>query len=203
MSTPDPITKTDAATDFTARQSRTAQLGSLIALAFSGLALAVGAYQTRLMQTQARASVWPYLVIDYHYRTPESPNPGYALRVENNGVGPAVVRSVHVSVDGKPIQHWVQAIELLHEKEFPAVASAMFSGLRGAVIPPSTNRETAIAAFETDNDKVAAAFRDAQSRINVDICYCSIYDDCWTAHWETAKHEATPTCDSREPQFDY
>ena len=43
------------------RRVSLSDLGSAVALAVSVFALALGAYQTRLMQTQARAGVWPYL----------------------------------------------------------------------------------------------------------------------------------------------
>ncbi len=51
-------------------------LTSLLALTVSIFALAIGAWQTRLMQGQARASVWPHLSIGYTYNSNTDAN-GY------------------------------------------------------------------------------------------------------------------------------
>ena len=61
-----------------AARSRRPQLSNLtsgLALAVSVFALAIGTWQTRLMQTQARASVWPYLSIGYTYSSDTDENP--------------------------------------------------------------------------------------------------------------------------------
>src|SRR5580765_2265892 len=82
-----------------ARRSSTAQISSAVALAISLLALAMGAYQTRLMQAQARASVWPIVSLGLSYFGNRD-NGGFTWEVENNGVGPALIKSVTLSLDG-------------------------------------------------------------------------------------------------------
>ena len=59
-SAPNPETSND-------RRTRVAEWGSVAAIGISALALAIGVYQTRLMQAQARASVWPYVKIGFGY----------------------------------------------------------------------------------------------------------------------------------------
>jgi len=181
-------------------RSRVAQWSSFAALAVSALALALGVYQTRLMQTQARASVWPYVVLGYNVND-AGPQAGFELHVENNGVGPAIVRSVHVAIDGKPVQHWKDVFAQI----MPAGSSAtgLLSGLHAVVIPPSTNRETAISAFRINDPEKAKLIEAAFNRLTIDICYCSIYDDCWVAHWLNAKLDTVNACHEAEPEFDY
>lgn len=183
-----------------AARSRMAQWSSLAALAVSALALALGAYQTRLMQTQARASVWPYVVLGFRFAD-KGEHAGFELHVENNGVGPALVRSVHVSVDGKPVRHWSDFFRQLVASGTTVEAS--LSGLHGVVIPPSTNRETAVAALKISDVEQAKLAFGARDRLGIDICYCSIYDDCWIAHWLSAKLDAVAACREAEPEFDY
>jgi hypothetical protein len=185
--------------DLTLQRSRVAQWSSLLALAISALALAVGAYQTRLMQTQARASVWPYVVIGYNYAE-SGERQGFALHVENNGVGPALVRSVQLSLDGKPMQHWSELFpQLMKHGKFDAT----LANLKGVVIPPSTNRETEIVAIKILDAEAAAAFYGAQDRIKMEICYCSIYGDCWKARWLESQAEETGSRHERASEFDY
>src|SRR3954451_4974269 len=112
-----------------------------MALGISALALAVGAYQTRLMQTQARASVWPYLVSGFNYAD-FGERQGFELHIQNNGVGPAIVQSTVVTLDGKPVKHWNDVINAVLKSAAGDTVHASFAGLHGIVVPPSTNRET-------------------------------------------------------------
>ena len=48
------------------KRSLITELSSVLALVVSFAALSIGAIQTRLMQSQARASVWPYVSIGYN-----------------------------------------------------------------------------------------------------------------------------------------
>jgi hypothetical protein len=184
-----------------AARSRTAQWSSLAALAVSALALALGAYQTRLMQTQARASVWPFVVLGYNFND-GGPQGGFELHVENNGVGPAILRSVLVRFDGKPVRHWKEVFAQI----VPGGGTTMkglLTGLHAVVIPPSTNRDTAVAAFRISDPDKAKLVLAAVDRLSVDICYCSIYDDCWVAHWLNAKLDSVAACHESDTEFDY
>jgi hypothetical protein len=181
------------------RRARVAEWGSVAAIGISALALAIGVYQTRLMQAQARAGVWPYVKIGLSYAD-SGDSPGFEIHVENNGVGPAVVKSVRVSLDDKPLHGWNDA--------FPPImghgeARAKLQGLGGVVIPPSTNRETAIVAIRIDDPAQAQKFYEARDRFKIDICYFSVYDECWTAHWLVSKVDETAVCHESKDEFDY
>ena len=186
----------------TASRSRLAQISALTALGISALALAVGAYQTRLMQTQARASVWPYLISGFNY-SDYGDRQGFELHIQNNGVGPAIVQSTVVTFDGKPIKHWNDVIAALMKDHKGETAHASFAGLHGIVVPPSTNRETDVPAIRTTDAALGAALYEATNRLGVDICYCSIYDDCWTSHWLQRKPEKVSSCHETADEFDY
>jgi hypothetical protein len=182
-----------------AQRSRLAQWSSLAALTISALALATGAYQTHLLQTQARASVWPYVVLAIGY-TDSGETPGFELHVQNNGVGPAVLRSVKVSFDGKPIAHWSEIFDPLMGH---GSVDATLSGLKDVVIPPSANRDTDVIAIRVRQADAAKAIYDARSRLAMEICYCSIYDDCWIAHWLVPRPEPTASCSASTGDFDF
>ena len=175
------------------RGIRTADLTSAIALAVSIFALAIGAWQTRLMQTQARASVWPHLSIGYTYNSKVDEN-GFVWNVDNNGVGPARIETVAVTLDGKPMKTWKDVLRTLGFHGEMRVSTTSFTG---DVIPPSLNRETAIAAIRINEADAAAVFKEAVPRFAMDICYCSVYGDCWIAHWQNPKVESIATCDVR------
>ncbi len=172
------------------RRSLIAQFSSVLALGISFLALAVGAYQTRLMQGQARASVWPHLAIGFnHIGDPEHAE--FVWQVDNNGVGPALIKSVHVSLDDKPVRTWDTIFTALGANEDLALVSA----LNGEVLPPSLNRETAIHALKITRREDVEAFYTARSRFKMSVCYCSVYqDECWVAQWLTRDVASVDRC---------
>jgi len=166
-----------------ARRLTTSDLGSALALAVSVFALALGAYQTRLMQSQARASVWPFLSIGYTYSS-NVDRDAFIWTVNNNGVGPAKVESVTLTLDDKPMRRWEEVLTALGVTTTPSTA---MSSISGEVIPPNTNRETTIAPIKVHEREAARLFKAAEKRFHMNLCYCSDYDDCWIAHWQQAK----------------
>jgi hypothetical protein len=159
-------------------------IASFVAVSLSVLALATSAYQsklmrdqTQLMQIESRASVWPSVAVgenDTHTSTTDE----FTWRVDNNGVGPAKIESVIVSLDGKPYRNWKEvSTALAPDQPFHAQQSS----INGTVLPASINRETTIELVKLTDPLLARAFHDAQSRFKIAICYCSVYDDCWVA----------------------
>ena len=187
------------------KRARFAELGSVVALATSFFALSLSAYQarlmneqTRLMQSQSRASVWPYVAIGYRIND-EGESRGYTWQISNDGVGPARIESVTMTLDGKPVRHWR---ELFHALFGDAGVPATYSQVYGRVLPPSTNRETTIDALHLLDMAQAKAFFAAQDRIDMTICYCSVYDDCWIARKQDPNVQPTARCERSGAQFE-
>jgi hypothetical protein len=181
------------------RRALIAEISSLFALAVSFLALGLGIWQarlmseqTRLMQQQARAGVWPYLSIGYAL-VADGDKRGYTWRIDNDGVGPARIESVTLTLDGKPLEHWKDVFRALYG-DVPVQAT--YSQIYGKVLPPSTNRETTIEAVHIPDPAQAKTFFEAQSRIEMSICYCSVYDDCWIARRQSPAQEPVARCDA-------
>ena len=187
------------------KRARIAELGSIVALATSFLALSLSAYQarlmneqTRLMQSQSRASVWPYVSIGYAIND-EGERRGYTWQIGNDGVGPARIESVVMTLDGKPVHRWRELFRAL----FGDVAvPATYSQIYGRVLPPSTNRETTIDALHLTDMAQAKAFFAAQDRIDMTICYCSVYDDCWIARKQEPNVQPAARCETEGEQFE-
>jgi len=188
------------------RRAIAAELSSVLAIAISFLALFLGAYQarlmneqTRLMQSQARASVWPYVSIGYRLDD-QGENRGYTWEINNDGVGPARIESVTLSLDGKPMRDWNQVFHVLFGD---AGVPATYSQIYGKVLPPNTNRETTIDALRVLDLDQAKIFYAAQARFDMTICYCSVYDECWVARRQDPNVESVERCDTAHPvQFE-
>jgi len=181
------------------KRSWIAELNSSIALLISLVALSLGAYQarlmneqTRLMQSQSRASVWPYLSIGYSINDIGEKR-GCTWEIDNDGVGPARIESVTLSLDGKVLRDWQ---EVFHALFGDAQVPATYSQIYGKVLPPNTNRQTTIEALHLTDMEQAKAFFRAQDRFDMTICYCSVYDDCWIARRQQAEVQTVATCDA-------
>lgn len=168
--------------------------GTLAVVAAIG-ALAVSAVQTHLLQAQVRASAWPYLTIaesinldEIHHETSGKVEykGNYSIRIGNDGVGPARIRAMEVRVDGQARRNWTEALQSLLGRQ-PGQLNR--NSVNNEVLPASLNRETAIDAISTTDGEAAHALSLARERIGIEICYCSIYDECWIARW--GKHEKT------------
>jgi hypothetical protein len=180
------------------RRRAISEFGSAFAIAVSVFALALGAYQTRLMQSQARAGVWPFVSIGYTYSSNVDKD-AFIWSVNNNGVGPAKVEWVTVKLDDKPMKHWQDVLEALGANASVSMAT---SSLDGEVIPPNTNRETTVQPIKINEREVAKLFKTAEHRFKMDICYCSVYDECWIAHWQKPKVDPIARCEAVVDPFE-
>ena len=174
----------------TRKHGRVPDFTSALALAVSIFALTIGAWQTRLMHGQARASVWPHLEAGYTYNSNVDEN-GFIWHIDNNGVGPARVESITLTLDGKPMKNWKEVLTALG---FHGEMRVSTTSLSGEVIPPSLNRETAIDAIRVNQREAAVLFKEAVPRFRMDVCFCSVYDDCWVAHWQQTKVDPVASC---------
>ena len=183
----------------TSNGMRFAQIGTASALAFSMLALLTSIYQTglmksqtELMQKQSRASVWPYLSLGEN-STNKRGEEAFTWRIDNNGVGPARIESVVVSVDGKPYTTWAKVYHAL-SPDLPFHGAQ--SSANGVVLPPSLNRETTIEMFKPSDPALARATIDGKDRFQIQVCYCSVYDECWVAKLSERHPRAVARCES-------
>jgi hypothetical protein len=162
-------------------------LAAVIAALVGLLALCVSGYTAYLQREQVRAQVWPYLQTGISGSMRE-------LTLVNKGVGPALIRSVQIYVDGKPQHDW------------DGVYAAL--GLKFEHRPPySTVNRVVLSAGEHITQVL---FRDADdfnlyarqaTRVEMRLCYCSTMNECWMRD-EREKdpalvHHEVATCPAR------
>src|SRR5690348_4672009 len=76
-----------------------ASLVGFLALLVAGYTAYVQRYTAEIQNRQVQAQVWPYVISG-------NDDLNFALTVSNQGVGPAIVRSVQVRMDGKSQSDW-------------------------------------------------------------------------------------------------
>ena len=172
---------------------------ALLALIISAVAAGASAYQTYVIRQQYSATVWPYLSF-----TTRSSEKFFELDVANAGIGPALIRSSAVSLDGKPIaagggnptgtpalgaaiaaDERAAKAEGSHARVRGSFDTTVSSIVRGDVIPAGTNLQL----LRVDGKFLARRLIAHVKRIDLKVCYCSLLGNCWTVRlWDPA-HE--------------
>jgi hypothetical protein len=163
---------------------------AIAAVLISALTAGTLFYQTRVIGDQFAATIWPYLSVGTTYDTD-----GETIEVTNDGVGPALIRSAQLRVDGRSVGAWNDYIKVLAAE--PAMrpiwrraraAAIARPGNRATISmtsigPSSTLRpgetRTLLKLLFTSNVPAQALSRHA---VALDLCYCSLNGSCWTVH---------------------
>jgi len=151
------------------------------------VALATAIYQSKLMRDQAKASVWPYLLVG------NSGNNGYSRIVQNVGLGPAIIRSFEVTVNGKPVHRWKEAVDSMRVQLVWKNSTSTTFG-PGIVVPTNSLIELLTLPDSTD----ARVFRSRVDALETLVCYCSLYGDCWQAGREGYEPRPVRACSSSQ-----
>lgn len=173
------------------------RLETIIATFVGICALAVSGYTAYVQRQQVRATVWPIL----QFSTSNAPNVSFAL--DNKGVGPAIIRHVLVTVDGRPVQNWHEALQaMLGPGEHKFLESDMSNQVLSAgesmnVLVPY-NPDGSLVAVEQSNP-LSVQMDEARRHVGVEICYCSTLGECWTLRSDSKGSSTveTRTCPDR------
>jgi hypothetical protein len=158
-------------------------------------------YQAYISRQQLKMGAWPYVTQG------NTGADGYARLVENVGLGPALVRSMRVDVEGKPVRDWRGLLT-----RALAVDSARFAALvqgvtfttpsvrRGMVLLPG--RATEIVRVGPGDLALTLRRVLNDPRVRVRVCYCSLYDDCWVSDSRADEPAAVERC-AADPALEF
>ncbi|MHA7872350.1 MAG: hypothetical protein ACX939_08375 [Hyphococcus sp.] len=176
-------------------------VASIAAMVIGACALFVAWDQAQIMRKQQHASVLPVLNISGGFSS-EGGFHTMTISIRNDGIGPAVIESADLIVDGARVADWPD----LRDRFMPAALHSDFS----------SNLDTAIgilAAGEKTNAIVMSWPRNEATDIDFDalkervfassnsaffsVCYCSVFDRCWkNAPDDRAKPERVKRCEN-------
>lgn len=173
---------------------------ALAAVLLSVCGLFVSFYEASLIREHQRASVWPN--VEVH----PSMNPGVVrIFVQNTGIGPAYIQAAAVTYNGVVQPNWDSMVDSL---EFIKKGNKGYVSLiNGRVLPPRSEQEL-IFRIESVPEIQGRGLADAINQaiedevIDVVVCSCSVYDECWTTAMldviKRAKGKDVPTRDERK-----
>lgn len=148
---------------------------AVCALLISAVASAASVYQTRVIADQFSATVWPYIDYSLNFEGDHA-----SLHLTNDGLGPAVVRSARLGFGTRTLRSWFDLVSAVTSGRGRLHAHLDASTVEpGLVLRPASD----LALFSVNGAGAVAALKAHLAAISVDVCYCSLLDRCWLAHF--------------------
>jgi len=139
------------------------------AVIISMAALYAAFVQAESARRQTEAAVWPYVDIGNTVINDDGERRG-VIFMENTGIGPARIRAVRVKVDGEAQANWAEVF----------AAADIDAGYRYITMTNQVmSSEQALHVITLHSSEDAFIIRNQWSRIEIDYCYCSVFDQCW------------------------
>lgn len=152
---------------------------AVAALVVSISAVVVGVYEASLQRHHDMAEVWPHLEIGVFTNSK-----GANVILLSTGIGPAIVQSARVTVDGQLRHDWNAVLRTLNNREpgYFENYSVVGHGLRPG------DQVTMIGMSPGDQP---ANFWTAMARVGVQVCYRSVFDEFWIVESKSLGHGIT------------
>ncbi len=183
---------------------------AVVGIFIATLALYAALNESDAVRKQQQAAVWPHLQVDLTNITTNDTT-GITISVSNRGIGPARVRAANIILDGQQMVSWQELFDQMHPEAsgfFPRNDSrvgrtVLVPGSSVEVVKVSTEffRLYDIASLEgvSTPEETASlvlnlrqAFRD--DRVEMELCYCSVFDDCWRVSSANRDPQTVQTC---------
>ncbi len=148
-------------------KATTEQIMSASALITAVVAVWIAVVEQQSNREYQRSSVEPYLELA------NSNAKTYERFLTNSGLGPARIESVEVSVNDVEMTGWKDVVNVLTGDDDTPIS---YSGLWKGRQMKAGEQVTLVHLTEKET---ARMFHRNIQKLNMKICYCSIYKDCW------------------------
>jgi hypothetical protein len=168
-----------------AEKNRSSRIESWVAIFVALTSLTIALYEAHATREHDRMSVWPRL-------SQESSDSGgiYDRAITNVGLGPALVRSYEVTLDGKARTSWEPVVtELVASTNKKPGFFFSHVGAGTVILPGHTIHVLTITGREFSSVAIAQ-----DHRLVSRLCYCSLYGECWSASSDKADPVPVRTC---------
>ena len=171
------------------------------ALIVSGAVAYFAFEQAEATKKMQIGSVWPNITYDTG-NLGDAGEPQISFNVSNRGVGPARIGGMQLSLDDKAhnsIQSLLRECCIDEGERLQLVMTAV----NGEVIQPGDE----FAFVTIDPNGVSpdnyAAIEEVRMRIRTQICYCSVFDDCWIEDSQATTVEPVGLCPADWVQYGF
>jgi hypothetical protein len=165
------------------------------AIAISVISLFVAVAHGRTEEKLVAASSWPFLTFNTEKDGLEAGGWSIHLILRNGGVGPARVKWLRMSLDGKPIRDRADLMSRCCHVPDDTADKLIALGLVSqnspvGVLPARDLVEVLTWRARPGNDAIISRLDGVRHRLRAEACYCSVLDECWIS-------DLTATADPR------
>lgn len=171
---------------------------ALSALVLSIVSVAIAIHHGHTMEKLVAANSWPSIEI----ATSNADDQGQKdlrLVVSNVGIGPARIEKFIVRYDGEPVadardllRHCCATADLPAERQPLLVTSAVL----GRVLPAREKINVLHFRYDDANADIWNRLDAARSHLSMQVCYCSVFDECWIGDSNPVAPKRTESCSS-------
>lgn len=127
-----------------------------------------------------------------------------SLNVVNSGVGPAKVETLQLFWKGRPVRsiHELLAACCQFEQARTDIDALNIrtSDLQGSMLRAGEVRRLLIIPWSKETMDLAKRFDDGYPFIEMQSCYCSVFDECWVSNLQTLHPQAVAQCPAANQQ---
>lgn len=176
----------------------------IAALVASAASIAIAVHHGHTMEKLVASNSYPNLDIENGNRIDlgdgAGARPVIYVSVTNTGVGPARVRSVEMTIDGRPVRGLTDLLAACCGGG--AAGHYFFSGdVRGRLVPPGKSIQL-FAWPRPESDDAWSKLEKSRDRITLKTCYCSVFDECYVADSSRREPDRVDSCPTVGMPFD-
>jgi hypothetical protein len=165
---------------------------ALAALIVSAASLYIARQQTSVMHRQLAATVWP--AVQYISSNLRDGEPVITLSVQNGGVGPARLHRFRVTHQGRPVTDVTQfVVDCCAPQDVPVFTITSF--VEGRILPAGGTIEFLTLPADPEHMEVYQRFDRVRGELEVELCYCSVLEECWLLAPRSARPEPVASCE--------
>ena len=169
-------------------------LVAICALITSVAAIWVAWDQSRIMRAQQHAMVFPVLQTGGFVSTNEE-TIQIGVNLANSGVGPALIEAVIPMVNGEEID----SLEP-YRSSLPPNYDISWAGIAGRAMAPGDELDAIRISW--DRGDITTEHLNATvakwSEIDLQFCYCSVFDQCWLTTDDNSRAKPVEACREQE-----
>lgn len=169
-------------------------LVAFCALFVSACALYISVQEVRIMRTQQKAAMFPYLTVGKQYNAE-----GFGIRLENNGNGLAKVHSYQIYNDSIYFRDWFDVIATYapEAKNINYNIMSTDGSLRNQIITPLEKVNLISLQWTAETRVLEQRLAD----LKIKICYSSLLDEYWILEEEAPVKINSPCPIQMEREF--
>lgn len=171
---------------------------SLCAFAVSLISLWIAVHHGKTMERLVASNSYPNIDVENGNSFLDGKESVF-LKLNNTGVGPARLRTVAITFDGEPVRSLQDMLKrCCGVSEGDLVRYFKSGDVRGAMIPAGGSIELFRWVSTDANNAQYVPFRSSQEKIGIDICYCSVFDECYRTNGERMEPRRVESCPAQQ-----